>query len=78
MPLEKRTVKCPDCKKEDVEIFTGDDSKGICKCGCDVEAVYRHAHYMKLAKTVSEPEEPKPEPKPAPKKRGGPFSFNMP
>jgi hypothetical protein len=81
MPLKKQTVKCPDCKEQDVEIFTGEDGKGIClKCGCDVEAVHRHAHYTKLAKTVSESEpepEPEPEPKPPKKKKDDPFSFRM-
>jgi hypothetical protein len=80
MPLQKQTVKCPDheCKGKDIVIFSGEEGKGLCpECGCDVESVYRVAHYNQLAKNVSVKEEPEPKPKPPNKKKTDPFSFSM-
>jgi tRNA(Ile2) C34 agmatinyltransferase TiaS len=69
----KQTVKCPECGTE-TEIF-GENSGPCSNCGVDVEAVYRHAHYQKLARKVAGDPEPEPTPKPGrqPKKGDLPF-----
>lgn len=72
-PFEKRKVKCPECEEE-LEIFTGEDNSGLCKCGIDCDAVFRTAHYQKLAKKVVTDSEIEDRKK---KKRNNPFSFDM-